>query len=150
MPPAVDEHSQAEALRLGVSAAFDTLMLSRRPLFIGGNGIHLAAANEALARLLAVTRFRSYCPIPPRTLSLRTTLNIGIFGTSGQRRANFAVQNCDCLVALGVGLCVKKTGFNYEGFAPHAKRVVIDIDEQQLATRSSNLTSLSMETLRTS
>jgi acetolactate synthase-1/2/3 large subunit len=59
-------------------------------------------------------------------------LYMGVFGTAGQRRANFAVQNSDCLLSLGVGLSMKKIGFNYKGFAPAAKKIVVDIDYDQL------------------
>ena len=59
-------------------------------------------------------------------------MNIGIFGTAGQRRANFAIQNADLLIALGAGLNSQKIGFNVQGFAPKAKKIVIDIDEAQL------------------
>jgi acetolactate synthase-1/2/3 large subunit len=59
-------------------------------------------------------------------------LYLGIFGTAGQRRANFAVQNSDCILSLGAGLCLKKVGFNYKGFAPKAKKIIVDIDHGQL------------------
>jgi len=59
-------------------------------------------------------------------------LNMGIFGTAGQRRANFAIQNSDCLLSLASGLCIAKTGFNVQGFAPRATKIFVDIDEGQL------------------
>jgi acetolactate synthase-1/2/3 large subunit len=57
---------------------------------------------------------------------------LGVFGAAGQRRANFAIQNCDCLIGLAAGLNLHKCGFNLTGFAPKAQRVLIDIDEGQL------------------
>ena len=57
---------------------------------------------------------------------------MGILGTAGQRRANFAVQNSDCLVAIGAGLNCQKVSFNISGFAPKARKIVVDIDEAQL------------------
>jgi len=56
----------------------------------------------------------------------------GLFGGAGQRRANFAVQNCDCLIALGAGLNLQKVGFNVAGFAPKARKVLVDVDAAQL------------------
>ncbi len=51
-------------------------------------------------------------------------LQMGVFGPSGQRRANFAVQNCDLPypVGLAVSLNLQKTGFNLTGFAPRAQQ----------------------------
>ena len=57
---------------------------------------------------------------------------MGVFGPSGQRRANFAVQNCDCLIGLAAGLNLQKVGFNLAGFAPRARKVFVDIDAGQL------------------
>jgi acetolactate synthase-1/2/3 large subunit len=42
------------------------------------------------------------------------------------------VQNSDCLISLGTGLNIHKVGFNVAGFAPKAKRVIVDIDKGQL------------------
>jgi acetolactate synthase-1/2/3 large subunit len=63
-------------------------------------------------------------------------LYMGIFGGAGQRRANFTVQNADCLIALAAGLNIQKVGFNLAGFAPRARRVIVDIDEGQLTAQA--------------
>jgi acetolactate synthase-1/2/3 large subunit len=133
-PAPEDGPARSEAVRRGVQATIEALVRSERPLFVCGNGIHLAGAEAALARLLAIAQVPVVLPDSAKDLVAEDEpLYMGIFGTAGQRRANFAVQNSDCLIALSAGLCVKKTGFNYRGFAPGAIKVIVDIDEHQLA-----------------
>jgi acetolactate synthase-1/2/3 large subunit len=135
-PAPEDGPARSEAVRLGVEATIEALARSERPLFVCGNGIHLAGAEAALARLLAIAQVPVVLPDSAKDLVAEDEpLYMGIFGTAGQRRANFAVQNSDCLIALAAGLCVKKTGFNYRGFAPGATKVIVDIDEHQLANQ---------------
>ena len=132
-PAPVDETARADAVRRGVEATVEALRKSERPLFVCGNGIHLAGAEAALAELLRVASIPVVLPDSAKDLVAEDEpMYMGIFGTAGQRRANFAVQNSDCLVSLASGLCLKKTGFNYKGFAPGATKVFVDIDEHQL------------------
>lgn len=122
-----------DVLARSVGAVVETLRSARRPLFIGGNGIHLAGAEGLLAELLDMAPVPVVLPDSAKDLVAEDhPRNMGIFGTAGQRRANFAVQNSDCLLALGAGLCSKKTGFNVSGFAPKATKLIVDIDESQL------------------
>lgn len=106
---------------------------SQRPLFLAGNGIHIAAAEPLLKELLEKMPFPIVLPNCAKDLVPEDHPRyMGVFGTAGQRRANFAVQNADCVFFLASGINVTKTGFNYNGFAPKAKKVLVDIDEGQL------------------
>ena len=53
-------------------------------------------------------------------------------GTIGTRAGNFAVQNADLLLIVGVRLTVRQVGYNSQAFAPRAYKVVVDIDDQEL------------------
>ncbi len=106
---------------------------SQRPLFLPGNGIHIAGAEKSLANLLEKMPFPVILPNCAKDLVPEAFPRyMGVFGTAGQRRANFAVQNADCIFFLASGINVTKAGFNYSGFAPKAKKVLVDIDEGQL------------------
>ena len=106
---------------------------AKRPILVCGNGIHRARAQELLCSLLDRLRVPITLPLTAKDIIEEDhPMNIGIFGTAGQRRANFAIQNADLLIALGAGLNSQKIGFNVQGFAPKAKKIVIDIDEAQL------------------
>jgi acetolactate synthase-1/2/3 large subunit len=106
---------------------------AKRPLFLVGNGIHIGSAELQFIALLEKMPFPVVMPNCAKDLLHDDhPLCMGVFGTAGQRRANFAVQNADCLISLASGLNITKSGFNFKGFAPKAKRVMIDIDEGQL------------------
>jgi acetolactate synthase-1/2/3 large subunit len=106
---------------------------ARRPLFLAGNGIHISGAETLLGELLKKMPFPVVLPNCAKDLVPESHPRyMGVFGTAGQRRANFAVQNADCIFFLASGINVAKAGFNFAGFAPKAKKVMIDIDEGQL------------------
>jgi acetolactate synthase I/II/III large subunit len=121
------------AISQKVAEVLATIRNAKRPILVCGNGIHRANAQGLLRSVLDHLRIPIALPLTAKDIIEEDhPLNIGIFGTAGQRRANFAIQNSDCLVALGAGLNSQKIGFNVAGFAPRAKKVVIDIDEAQL------------------
>ncbi len=132
--PEVDEKlSQGTQLTNDVKNALEMIKNAKRPLLLCGNGIHLSKSEELLKKLIAKLNIPVVLPDAAKDLIAENhPLYMGIFGTAGQRRANFAVQNSDCILSLGAGLCIKKVGFNYKGFAPNAKKIIVDIDEGQL------------------
>jgi acetolactate synthase-1/2/3 large subunit len=111
----------------------DALRRSRRPLLLAGSGLHWAHAESQLLELLKATGLPIILTHTAKDLLPEDhPQNMGVFGGLGQRRANFALQNADLLVGLGAGLCLAKTGFNVQGFAPGARKILVDIDEGQL------------------
>src|SRR5579863_1845646 len=106
---------------------------AKRPILVCGNGVHRAGAQELLRSLFDRLRIPIALPITAKDIMEEDhPLCVGVFGTAGQRRANFAIQNSDCLLAIGAGLNVQKIGFNAKGFAPKAHKIIVDIDEAQL------------------
>jgi acetolactate synthase-1/2/3 large subunit len=109
------------------------LRSSRRPLLVAGNGIRLSSCHESFMQLVDRLRIPVVVPFSAKDLIAEDhPMNAGLFGTAGQRRANFAVQTSDCLISLAAGLNCQKVGFNYKGFAPKAVKIIVDIDEHQL------------------
>ena len=51
---------------------------------------------------------------------------------SGQKGANKAVFNSDLLVCLGTHLSIPHTTTLYESYAKNAKKIIINIDANQL------------------
>ena len=122
-----------EQLRVEVVKVLTLLKNAKRPILMFGNGIHLSKSEGLLKMALSKLNLPVVLPDAAKDLIAEEyPLYLGIFGTAGQRRANFAVQNSDCLFSLGTGLCLKKVGFNFDGFAPRAKKINVDIDEGQL------------------
>jgi acetolactate synthase-1/2/3 large subunit len=59
-------------------------------------------------------------------------LYVGRPGTVGDRSGNFAVQCSDLLLVLGCRLNIRQISYNYAGFAPNAKKIMIDVDAPEL------------------
>ncbi len=108
--------------------AFDLISEAKRPLIYGGGGIILSGASEEL------TKFARTMSIPV-TLTLMglggfpgtDPLWLGMLGMHGTYRANMAVENCDCLIAIGARFDDRVTG-KIDEFAPNAKIIHVDID----------------------
>ena len=62
-------------------------------------------------------------------------MKYGFIGAYGDRTANFIVNKCDLLITLGSRLDIRQTGVNQENFAPQAKLVRFDIDENECTNK---------------
>lgn len=108
------------------------IQLAKRPLIYAGGGIIAAEASEGLRQFADVTG------IPVTT----TLMGLGAFpsdhphsmsmlGMHGAVYANWAIRDCDLLIALGVRFDDRVTG-KLEEFAKHAKIIHVDIDPSEL------------------
>ncbi|MGO9229801.1 MAG: thiamine pyrophosphate-binding protein [Bryobacteraceae bacterium] len=132
-PPVPPDHVDAEWLRTQASQVIEALHAARRPVIVAGNGIRLSRSQRLLRRLLDCAQIPVLLPITAKdVLEEDHPMQMGVFGTAGQRRANFALQNSDLLLSLASGLNCQKIGFNFAGFAPRARKIVVDIDPGQL------------------
>ena len=111
----------------------DSIMNSKRPILIAGWGVHL---SDTKAELL---KFAESFNIPialtwgaADLIPFDHDLYVGTFGTHGNRHANFAVQNADLIISLGSRLDTKSTGSPVNTFAREAKKIMIDIDINEL------------------
>ncbi len=118
------------------SAAVEVLEeLSRaaRPVFILGNGVRLAGGADLVEPLLAHLQVPVLLPIGGLDLLPEAhPLHLGAFGPVGRRSSNFALQNADLVVGVGAGLGISAIGFNVEGFAPRARKILVNVDVGEL------------------
>lgn len=128
-----DHRSTGGTLSQQTQRVADHLRCAKRPLMIPGNGIRSAAGMANLHALMAETGIPVITSFTGKDLvSEDHSTYFGVFGTAGQRRANFTLQNSDALLAVAAGLNLQKCGFNLDGFAPKAKKIIVDIDAHQL------------------
>jgi len=125
LPPAVDDGQ--------VSAVIAALNKAERPMLLIGNGIRLSRSEAELAELIQALDI----PVETTWLAIDMIaqdhpLFVGRPGVIAQRGANFAVQNCDFLLAIGARLDRVVTGFAPERFARCAYKVMVDIDQPEL------------------
>ena len=135
LPGYVSPAQNADPSRLHTMAAevLEALRSAQRPVIIAGNGIRLSRSQSLLRELIERMNIPVLLPITAKdVLEEEHPKQMGVFGTAGQRRANFALQNSDLLLSLASGLNCQKAGFNIAGFAPKAKKILVDIDAGQL------------------
>jgi acetolactate synthase-1/2/3 large subunit len=132
-PSASDEVARKQKLTRDAALILEALRSAKRPVIIPGNGVHYAGARDLLRTFVDRMHIPVLLPLTAKDLlEEEHPLQMGVFGGTGQRRANFTVQNSDCVLALAAGLNVQKIGFNVAAFAPRARKIVVDIDSGQL------------------
>jgi acetolactate synthase-1/2/3 large subunit len=125
LAPIADLRNAQDALNLIQSAV--------RPLLILGFGVRLAGQNDLLGEL--ISRYDIPFVTTWTAADLFATgdpLNLGILGMSGQRGANEAVFQADLLICLGTHLSIPHTTTLFESYAPQAKKIIVNIDADQL------------------
>jgi acetolactate synthase-1/2/3 large subunit len=124
---------ECSAVGACVHRCINILKLSRRPVLILGWGLRLAKAEEEAKEFIEklgmpVVLTWAVADLLPNDHHLL----IGTFGTHGTRYGNFAVQNADLIISIGCRLDTKATGSPITTFAREAKKIVVDIDKNEL------------------
>lgn len=120
-------------LRACVSSAADLIRASHRPCILGGAGIRLSSA----IRLFHEFVDRTGIPVMTSRLGMDLIdhshpLFVGRPGTYGDRASNFTIQNSDVLLSIGCRLGIGLVGYDFQDFGRYAKKIVVDVDEQEL------------------
>jgi acetolactate synthase I/II/III large subunit len=121
-----------------IKPVLDLLSNAQRPLLLAGHGVRLSGAAPFFKD--SIERLEIPCVTTWNALDLlpyEHPLNIGRPGVVATRAANFAVQNCDLLIAIGTRLDNVVTGYNLAGFARSAKRVYVDVDAFEINDKTS-------------
>jgi acetolactate synthase-1/2/3 large subunit len=113
---------------------YELLNLSKKPLFIVGNGIRLSKSYELFNNLLKQSNIPALTGVHSGVDCIDNTYEYyaGRIGVLGQITSNTIVQETDLLIILGSRLNVKTTGYNIPGFAPNAKKIFVDIDINEI------------------
>lgn len=115
-----------------VLTAANLINTAQRPVIYAGGGV---VASNAAEELLAITE-KMHIPVTTTLMGLgafpgHNPLNLGMLGMHGTRYANYAIGECDVLIAMGVRFDDRVTGRIAE-FAPHAKVIHMDIDAAEI------------------
>jgi acetolactate synthase-1/2/3 large subunit len=116
-----------------VQHAIEAFNACERPLLFAGNGIRLARAEaefEELRKLLGVPTVATWCAAD--LVPSDDPTYVGRPGSVAARGANFALQNCDFLLAIGVRLDFAITGYAPHNLAREAYKIAVDIDAAEL------------------
>ena len=139
-PAELEAHPGDANLAEEVSRLIEKLNDAERPLLFAGNGIRLAHAEkefEQLRMLLEVPTVATWCAADLVPSSDPTY--VGRPGSVAARGANFALQNSDFLLAIGVRLDFAITGYAPQNLAREAHKAAVDIDAAELRKLSPHL-----------
>jgi acetolactate synthase-1/2/3 large subunit len=128
-----DYHIEFNSNKTRIHQALYYITHSSQPLiYVGGGAVISNAKNE-------VYKLARYFNIPVTTtlkgkgsFNENHSLCLGMLGMHGTAYANFAVNECDLLIAIGARFDDRVTG-KLDEFAAHAKIIHIDIDPAEIA-----------------
>jgi acetolactate synthase-1/2/3 large subunit len=124
-----DELEARSILNLdGIRADLDA---SKQPLFYFGNGCR----DDIELILDFLQKFRLPYAVSWSALDLfdhQDPLNVGTIGIYGSHSGNIILQKCDLLISVGTRLAIPQIGYNKQDFGRNAKKVVVDVDKNEL------------------
>jgi acetolactate synthase-1/2/3 large subunit len=120
-----------------VNQALNLIRRARQPLLYAGGGAITSGAHAELQKLAEIFQ------IPVTTTLMGKgafdeshPLSVGMLGMHGTAYANFAVSECDLLIAVGARFDDRVTG-KLDQFACHAQVIHIDIDPAEVGKNRS-------------
>lgn len=122
------------SLETKVKDVIARLNAAERPVLLLGAGVRHAGAIGFLPDLLDALQIpvlESWNGID--LLEETNPYYYGRPGGLGHRYANFIQQNSDFFLSIGARLNLLQTGYNFDGFARAAVKVMVDIDKNELA-----------------
>ena len=128
LPEVINSHLEKQVLEV-----IELLNKSERPILMAGNGIRLSDGLEEfeeVIRLLNIPVLTTWNGID--LIEEDNELFYGRPGGLGHRYANFMQQNSDFFLSIGARLNLLQTGYNFDGFAREAVKVMVDIDNAEL------------------
>jgi acetolactate synthase-1/2/3 large subunit len=131
LPGYQTERRVASATEVAEAAAM--IRQAKRPVIYAGGGVIASNASEELTAFAHKTGI----PVTMTLMGLGCfpgddPMSLDMLGMHGSVYANYAVDNCDLLIALGVRFDDRVTG-KVSAFASHAKVIHVDIDPSEIA-----------------
>ena len=117
---------------LALESALDLIQGAQRPLLYVGGGAISAGIHQPLAELAR----RHQLPVTTTLMGKgafdeNDALSVGMLGMHGTAYANFAVTECDLLIAVGARFDDRVTG-KLDTFAPRARVIHFEIDPAEV------------------
>lgn len=112
--------------------AVELIKKATRPVLYAGGGVIASEAAEELRELAE----KRQIPVTMTLMGLgaypgNKALSLGMLGMHGTKYANYAVSECDLLIAVGARFDDRVTS-KIDDFAPQAKIIHIDIDAAEI------------------
>ena len=115
-----------------IKRALQTLVAAKKPVVYVGGGAITAGCHQQLKETVEALNL----PVVSSLMGLGAfpathRQALGMLGMHGTKAANFAVQECDLLIAVGARFDDRVTG-KLNTFAPHASVIHMDIDPAEM------------------
>ena len=116
-----------------VKKAAEAIAKAKRPVLYAGGGVIASGASAELAELARKAKI----PVTTTLLGLggfpeSDPLSLGMLGMHGFEYTNYAVAECDLLIAVGARFDDRVTG-KVDEFAKKSKKIQIDVDPSQIS-----------------
>ena len=115
-----------------VKKAANMILNAKKPVILAGGGVILSGSSKELLNLSKIVD----APVATTLMGKGSfpeddPLSLGMLGMHGRKVANFIVDECDCLIAIGCRFSDRTTGLISE-FANNAKIIHIDVDPAEI------------------
>jgi acetolactate synthase-1/2/3 large subunit len=114
-----------------IKSALDLIGEAKKPLIISGGGVINSNSTGQLNEFVR----KHQIPVVNTLMGFGTDagkkLSLGGLGMHGTLYGNYAVMNCDLLIALGTRFSDRILG-DKDQFAPHAKVIHVDVDPAEI------------------
>lgn len=115
-----------------IEDAITLIQNAKKPVILAGHGIVMSGASHELQELAE----RAQIPIALTLLGKGAIpenhpLTVGMMGMHGAAACNFAIQEADLLIGLGMRFDDRVTG-NLKTYSPNSKKIHIDIDPSEI------------------
>ncbi len=122
-----------DVLKEAVKRTGELLLKSKRPLWLVGQGVRIAKAEDLFSTLLSCTQI----PVVTSRLGIDLVpsdnpLFVGRPGLYGDRAANIAVQLADLILVVGARLDPGIIGYDAKDWGRLATKVIVDVDQKEL------------------
>lgn len=142
MVPVQPERATKNICDCALKEAADLINASQKPMIFVGGGAVISEANEEVKELVA----KLDAPICDSLMGKGAMDGTddhytGMLGMHGTKTSNFAVTECDLLIAIGARFSDRVAG-NAKKFAPNAKVVHIDVDPAEINKNIASYTAI--------
>ena len=114
----------------------DAILSARKPVILAGGGIRSARLTRQFRELVDISSLPVvHSLMGVDALPTSHPLNAGLIGTYGNRWANLALHEADCLLVLGSRLDVRQTGSRTEAFKGTRPIFHVDVEQGEMNNR---------------
>ncbi|QJC33907.1 acetolactate synthase 2 catalytic subunit [Enterobacteriaceae endosymbiont of Donacia provostii] len=108
------------------------LKKSMKPILYIGGGVNIGNAVKVLRNFVKISKIPTVVTLKGiGTIKNKEPYYLGMIGMHGNKAANYTVQKCDLLIAIGTRFDDRVTG-NTKTFAPFADIIHLDIDPAEI------------------